>query len=291
MFHMLTKYHKNRYKWAFDAQREFIDSFVVLNIQEYDSSFSEEIIGLDQKAPSFCHLTKLYNIAKKTRKELFEEYDKEIERFGDLIKENNIQIEIELKETTSKENQLLIDIKNGKEFLTLVENMIEDIKSIEIIRFVNEMIPFQSNHKKASFINGCALKLENLVKIRIQKQISELREYAHPLHLLSIRHLQLPELDSIPEIQQKMDSFWFKGKYQKSLQITRDHANVWVENMYKDYINLLTLIHNEGTQHIQQLLNEKDALKQMTDATLQMLQNTRSNNQEKEIFLLNSKRN
>ncbi len=48
MFHMLTKYHKNRYKWAFDAQREFIDSFVVLNIQEYDPSFSEEIIGLDQ---------------------------------------------------------------------------------------------------------------------------------------------------------------------------------------------------------------------------------------------------
>ena len=225
MFHMLTEYHKNRYKWAFDAQREFIDSFVVLNIQEYDSSFSEEIIGLDQKAPSFCHLTKLYNIAKKTRKELFEEYDKEIERFGDLIKENNIQIEIELKETTSKENQLLIDIKNGKEFLTHVENMIEDIKSIEIIRFVNEMIPFQSNHKKASFINGCALKLENLVKIRIQKQISELRENAQPLHLLSIRHLQLPELDSIPEIQQKMDSFWFKSKYQKSLQITRDHAN------------------------------------------------------------------
>ena len=285
MFHMLTKYHKNRYKWAFDAQREFIDSFVVLNIQEYDSSFSEEIIGLDQKAPSFCHLTKLYNIAKKTRKELFEEYDKEIERFGDLIKENNIQIEIELKETTSKENQLLIDIKNGKEFLTHVENMIEDIKSIEIIRFVNEMIPFQSNHKKASFINGCALKLENLVKIRIQKQISELRENAQPLHLLSIRHLQLPELDSIPEIQQKMDSFWFKSKYQKSLQITRDHANVWVENMYKDYINLLTLIHNEGTQHIQQLLNEKDVLKQMTDATLQMLQNTRSNNQEKRDLL------
>ena len=34
MFHMLTDYHKNRYKWAFDAQREFIDSFVVLNIQE-----------------------------------------------------------------------------------------------------------------------------------------------------------------------------------------------------------------------------------------------------------------
>ena len=54
-----------------------------------------------------------------------------------------------------------------------------------------------------------------------------------------------------------MDSFWFNSKYQKSLQITRDHANVWVEKMYKAYINLLTLIHNEGTQHIQQLLNEK----------------------------------
>ena len=68
MFHMLTEYHKNRYKWAFDAQREFIDSFVVLNIQEYDPSFSEAVIGLDQKAPSFCHLTKLYNIAKRLEK-------------------------------------------------------------------------------------------------------------------------------------------------------------------------------------------------------------------------------
>ena len=82
-----------------------------------------------------------------------------------------------------------------------------------------------------------------------------------------------------------MDSFWFKSKYQKSLEITRDHANVWVENMYKDYINLLTLIHNQGTQHIQQLLNEKDALKQMKDTTLQRLQNTRSNNQEKRDLL------
>ena len=70
MFHMLTDYHKNRYKWAFNAQREFINSFVVLNIQENDPSFSEEIIGLDQKAPSFCHLTKLYNVAEKTRKQL-----------------------------------------------------------------------------------------------------------------------------------------------------------------------------------------------------------------------------
>ena len=149
MFHMLTKYHKNRYKWAFDAQREFIDSFVVLNIQDYHPAFSKETVGLDQHGPSFCHLTKLYNVAEKTRKELFEEYDKEIERFGDLIKENNIQIEIELKETTNKENQLLIDIKNAKEFLTHVENIIEDIKSIEIIPLVNAMIPFQSNHKKS----------------------------------------------------------------------------------------------------------------------------------------------
>ena len=64
------------------------------------------MIGLDQKAPSFCHLTELYKVAEKTRKEVFEEYDKEIEKLGDLIKKTNIQIEIELKETASKENQL-----------------------------------------------------------------------------------------------------------------------------------------------------------------------------------------
>ena len=42
MFHMLTDYHKNRYKWAFNAQREFINSFIILNIQENDPPFSED---------------------------------------------------------------------------------------------------------------------------------------------------------------------------------------------------------------------------------------------------------
>ena len=63
-------------------------------------------------------------------------------------------MEIELKETASTGKSIVNNIKNGKKLLTHVENMIEDIKSIEIIRFVNEMIPFESNHKKASFING-----------------------------------------------------------------------------------------------------------------------------------------
>jgi hypothetical protein len=284
---MLTDYHKNRYKWAFDAQREFIDSFVVLNIQENaDSLLSEDWMSLDQNGPSFHHLTALYKETEKTRKQVFEEYDKEIERFGDFIKENNIQIEIELKETTSKENQLLIDIKNYKEFLTHVENMIKDIKAIVIIRFVNEIIPIQSKHKKASFINGCALKLEQLVKTKIKKQISDLKEISHPLPILSIRDLQLPELDSIPEIQQKMDSFWFNNKYQKSLQMTRDHATVWVEKMYSTFINLLSFIHNEGTQHIQQLLIEKEALQQTKNATLLRLQNIQANDQEKRDLLI-----
>ena len=91
------------------------------------------------------------------------------------------------------------------------------------------------------------------------------------MHILSIRHLQLPGLDSIPEIQQKLDSFWLNSQYQKSLQITREHATSWVKKMYKAYIFLLTLIHNEGTQHLQQLLIEKEALQHMKNATLQRL--------------------
>lgn len=284
---MLTDYHKNRYKWAFNAQREFIKSFVVLNIQENeDPLVSEDKMSLDQNGHSFCHLTELYKVAEKTRKQVFEEYDKEILKLGDLTKKINIQIEIELKETTSKENQLFSQIKNYKEFLTHVEKIIKDLNTIEIERFVNEIIPIQSKHKKASFINGCALNLEQLVKKRIKKQILDLKENAQPLPILSIRHLQLPELDSIPEIQQKMDSFWFNSKYQKSLQITRYHANVWVKKMYKAYINLLTLIYNEGTQHIQRLLNKHDALLQMKNEALQRLQNTRFHDQEKRDLLI-----
>ncbi len=120
-----------------------------------------------------------------------------------------------MKETSSKEKQLLIEIKNGKEFVAHVENKIKDINAIEIVRFVNEIIPIQSNHKKASFINGCALKLENFVKTSIKKQISDLKEIAQPLPILSMRQWQLPELDSIPEIKQKMDSFCFQQQISK----------------------------------------------------------------------------
>ena len=185
---------------------------------------------------------------------------------------------------------MLIEIQNGKEFLAYVENQIKDIKAIEIVRFVNEIIPIQSNHKKASFINGCTLKLENLVKTRIKKQISDLKGIAQPLPILSIRHLQLPELDSIPEIKQKMDSFWFNSQYQKSLQITRDHAYDWVEKMYKTYINLLTSVQIEGTQYIEQLLNKQDALLQMKNETIQRLQNTRLHDQEKRDLLIKQQR-
>src|SRR5438045_17332 len=107
MIHMLTHYHKNRYKWTFRAQREFIHSFIILNIPENDLPFSEKMIDSDQKGPAFHHLSELYQVTKKTRKQVFEAFDKEIERFGDLIKENNNQIEIELKESASKEKQLL----------------------------------------------------------------------------------------------------------------------------------------------------------------------------------------
>ncbi len=49
MIHMLTHYHKDRYKWAFHAQKEFIHSFNILNIPENDPLFSEKMIDSDQK--------------------------------------------------------------------------------------------------------------------------------------------------------------------------------------------------------------------------------------------------
>ena len=287
MFHMLTDYHKNRYKWAFNAEREFINSFVVLKVQDHkDGPLLEDRIGFAENAPSFCHLTECYKVAEKTRKQAFEEYDNEIRKLEDLIKKNHTQIEIEMKEKTSKENQLFIQIKNCKEFLTHIEKIISDLNAIEIKCFVNEIIPIQSTHKKASAINGYALKLEQFVKTRINKQISDLKESAQPLPILAIGDLQLPEIDSIPEIQQKIDTFWFNSRYQKSLHITREHATDWVEKMYKAYMNQLFFIHNEGTQHLEQLLNEKESLLQMKDATLLRLYNIQDNDQKRRDLLI-----
>ena len=287
MFHMLTDYHKNRYKWVVHAQREYLHSFVVLNIQEnVDLPLSEDRISLTQRAPSFCHLTELPKVAERTRKQVFAKYDKKIAELGDLIEKTNIQIEVELKKTASKENQLFVTINQYKEFLTHIEMIITDLNALDIERFVHEIIPVQSKHKKASAINGCALKLEQFVQTRIKKQISDLKEKAHPLQILSIKHLQIPGLDSIPEIHPKIDTFWFNSQYQKSLQITREYAASWVEKMHKAYLTQLTFTHDEGTQHLQQLLIDKETLQQMKDATLQRLKHLQAKHQEKKELLI-----
>jgi hypothetical protein len=267
-----TDYYKNRYEWAFSAQREFINSFVALHIQETDPYFPKEILNSDRNALSFSHLTELYKVAKQNRKKELEIYEKEIERLEQLIKGQSVQIDLELKEASFQEKQFSSEIRTYKEFLRHVGNLIKEIKVIETEPFVNKLIPFHTSKRKASILNDHALKLQHIVKTRMKKELMEIKEKAKPLPMIDINNLQLPDLDYIPKIQQKIDSFWLNSSYEKSLYTLRGHASDWVVKMFEAYMNLLTTIINKTTEQFHLLLEEKESLKRLKEETIHRLQ-------------------
>jgi hypothetical protein len=268
MNHTFIDFHKNRYEWAFHAEREFINRFVRLDVQKAERSLTKEFTLLgtsDVNELSFNHLTKLYSEAKEESKLEFEEHKKNIEKLEQLIERKRLQIIQELNALDRKEKQISSEIENYKAFSMELEKIMNDIKAIEIESFVKSIIIYDTSHKKASVLNGYASNLKLTVETDLEKQLMKIEEEVHNLNITSGRDLRLPKLASIPKIYQKIDAFWLTSSYDKAFYHLCDKAIDWVVAMYNAYLDVLTPILNGVEEQREQLVKKAQALKWMKD--------------------------
>ncbi|MCQ6274809.1 hypothetical protein JMM81_07475 [Bacillus sp. V3B] len=255
MNHRFIDFHKKRYEWAFNAKTEFINCFVRLDVHER----------------SFNHLTKLYNEAEETRKRELEEYEKNIEKLEKLIESKRLQINQELNVFNIKDKQISREIENYRGLTVYLEKIMKDTKAIEVEPIVKDMIIYNASHKKASILNGYASNLQSIVKMNLEEQLTDIKEKVHNLNITSVNDLRLPELDSIPRIYQKIDSFWLTNSYDKAFYNLCDQAIDWVVKLYKAYMKVLTLILNEVVEQSEQLLKKAEDLKRIKDEKVEKL--------------------
>lgn len=274
MNHTFTDFHKNRYEWAFHAEREFMNRFVRLDVQKIESTLTKVLTfsgNSDVNELSFIRLTKLYSEAEEASKLELEEYETNMEKLEQFIERKILQINQELEVFNIEDKKILSEIENHKEFSMHVESIMKDINAIKIEPFVKTTIIYDTSHKKASLLNGYASKLQLTVETNLEKQFRKIKEEAHNLHITLSHDLRLPELESIPRIHQKIDSFWLTSSYDKAFYHLCDNAMDWIREMYKGYMEVLTSILNEVAEQCEQLVKKAQALKSMKEEKVNKL--------------------
>lgn len=222
------------------------------------------IPDLDMNELSFNWLTKLYIEAVEASNQELEENAKQMDKYTELIDRQEKLINHETNQADTKYRRLVSEILFYKEFSTILIKLVKNVDTDSIKEFVTEKIEYNSSHKKASVINGFAAKLQQSVETELELNLRKGIVQAKNLKISSGYLLQLPELDSIPKIHKKMDAFWFIGTYEKALYKTRGAACDWVEEMYKNYNDLLLPVLHEAEEKIEQLLKEAEAFQLMS---------------------------
>ena len=159
MNHTFVDFHKNRYEWAFHAEREFLNLFVRLDVQKVERTLTKVLPHLGNSKVnelSFDRLTKLYSEVEKESKLEFEEHEKKIEKLKRLIERKRLQIDQEWKAFNIENKQISSRVEDYQAFSTDLESIMNDMKTIEIEPFVKNHMIYDTSRKKASILNGYA---------------------------------------------------------------------------------------------------------------------------------------
>jgi len=275
MNQLLTDLHNKRYRWAFHAKKEFLSHFVRLDVQKLEHYHPpQEISGsTNVDKESFQGLMNGLKLAEKMRRQENERHEKELEKLEQIIFEKKAQMDLKLNFFHMKNHECSSKIENYKEFSNSIKMIIEEMKRMDKDSFVKKFLKYDVNHKKASILNHNAIQLQITVEKKIENQLREIKERTNSLSLLKMVHLELPKLDPIPKIKQKIDSYWLKGRYDKAFHRLSNEATVWVEAMHQAYQNVLEVYLNEAADICHQLANEVEALERTKEETVSTLQN------------------
>ncbi|WP_394231963.1 hypothetical protein [Niallia oryzisoli] len=260
---VITDYHNKRYEWAFHAKKEFLDKFIQLDVKKMNLLHIAEdnSIGSDMNISPFLCLTNCLNLAEKERKQKAEETNKELERLGHIISEKKAVLDQKLNFFHMKNHEYLSKIEKYTRFSNEIEAIIQEIEHTNRELLVKNILTYDVKQKKASVLNQHALQLQHSFEKKIDNQLSAIKERAEKINLSKASHLKLPNLDPIPKIQQKIDSYWLTSRYDKAFNRMCHNAILWVEQLYHAYKEVLTPILDEVLMHRDQLLIEAEALK------------------------------
>ncbi|KAA9024235.1 hypothetical protein [Niallia endozanthoxylica] len=287
MNQVVTDLHNKRYEWAFHAKKEFLNHFVRLDVQKIEHYHHPREISVNTVVDkeSFQSLMNCLELAEKVRKQENEIHEKELEKLEQIIFEKKAQMDLELNFFHMKNHEFSSKIENYKEFSNDIKTIIQEMKRMDKDSFVKNFLKYDANHKKASILNRNAIQLQITVEKKIENQLMEIKERTNSLNLLKIVHLELPKLDPIPKIKQKIDSYWLKSRYDKAFNRLSDEATVWLEEMYQAYQNVLQAYLNEASDIYNRLAHEAEVLKRTKEETISQLQNELTEIEEKRDYL------
>ncbi|PLS08018.1 hypothetical protein [Neobacillus cucumis] len=259
----LIDFHKKRYEWAFKAIQEFIHLF-----DEYptESDYTKGLTDLfhqvryDLESPdkhTFNSFTTFLKESEEESKKELENYEKQLEQYKILFAKQASIIEHEKEEALLQADRFENDILHYDQFLKGVEFKKTD--SDHIWELVDDLIEYTPYNRKASVINEGAARLQLSVERELEIAIRKIKQEAGTLKIEPGHSLEPPDLSPIPQIEQKIDAFWFKATYEKALTNMKSRAHDWLTEVYESYNQLLTSFLDGIKEQKEQVIKQAEA--------------------------------
>jgi hypothetical protein len=286
-------FHKKRFEWASKALKDFSARFNELKTEAaYTKGMTNSAEGLvrmlqtrfeDPHEASINGLKQFYKEVQKERQTELENYEKQLAPYQMLVTKQTAIIDHEKETAQLQEEQFLNKINNYDQFLQQIE--LKNTDPDHLWELVDDIIEHTPYNKKASVINYDVARLQSWAERELGNSILTIKQKASAGNIELGQPLELPFLPPIPEIEQKIDAFWFKTTYEKALAHMRTLAHEWLTEMYQNYNQLLTSILTELTRQKEQAVKEVEALKLESRAKISSHENQLVTYQKEEAEL------
>ena len=260
----LLNLHRKRFEWAFKAKEDFLHQFDPYKNEELTNSIEDllQILQTELEQPNEPYSDRLKDFFQEAEEEIRDKrksYAKQLEPYELLITKQKAIIERQLEQAQLEAEEFTNEIDDYHRFLKQIE--LKNTESEQIKRLVDDTIEYTPNERKASIINDDVSRLQIAVERDLGTSILILKQEASFFKIEVANPIELPYVPPIPPIEQKIDSFWFKGTYEKALSNMRSQAYNWVMVMYQNYNDLLTAISNEVTAYKERTEKEAESSK------------------------------
>ncbi|ULT56820.1 hypothetical protein L1999_28065 [Neobacillus drentensis] len=286
-------FHKKRYEWVLKALKDFSVRFNEWkNEAPYTTGMTKSVEGLvrmlqlhlePSHETSFNGLKNFFQEAEKVRQSELENVEKQLEPYQLLITKQTSILEHEKENAHLLEERLLNDINRFDQFQQQIE--LKNMDSDHIWELVDDIIEYTPYNKKASVINYDVSRLQNWAERELGNSLLTIKQKASDANIELGQPLELPFLPPLPEIEQKIDAFWFKTTYEKALSTMREQAHEWLTEMYQNYNHLLKLVLTELTRQKEQAIKEVEAGKLEYRTKINSLENQLVTYQKEEAEL------
>lgn len=266
----------------YEKMKDIIEE-ILLNLQN-------DLENLDVNELSFSRLTKLYKEAEEASNLEVVENEEIIQKYDELINNQQLLIINEKKEIEREYKRLITEVELYENFSRQLRKTLKKVDTDKIEEFIREIIEYNSSNKKASVINGNASTLELRVQIDLENWLRKVKEEAQNLIISSAKNLNLPNLYTIPKIDQLIDAFWIKSTYEKALYQTRSSAYHWVKEAYESFNSLLAPVIKETSEEMKRLKKNAETYKQLKNIKIKNLQVELDQNQKKKVELVRQSR-